>query len=49
MLWRMVLDGPDRADNRISARARKTLVDLHVLLADELLPRRTDVRQALLQ
>ena len=45
-LWRIVLDAPDA---RISDRARKSLVTLHVHLAEDLQPRRTDIRQAFLQ
>ena len=45
-LWRIVLDAPDA---RISDRARKSLVALHVHLAEDLQPQRTDIRQAFLQ
>lgn len=44
-LWRVVLDGPPGV---ISDRARTVLVNLHVNLADNLVPKKAEVRSALL-
>ena len=45
-LWRVVLDGPPQL---ISDRARMVLVNLHVNLAENLVPKQAEVRAGLLR